>query len=151
VKQRNWLVNLLIKPWRLFCALWFNSAPLRYSFIGAWNFFFTGVLYLFLIYIFGKEKYQLALGLTFVLSTMQSFVTQRRWVWRDSLQTCSKLLLFFSGSCLQYLLGSSILFFAVNVLKLNATFVQLPVMFTIVTLFYVFNKSWVFRQRVDKD
>jgi putative flippase GtrA len=56
---------------------WQTNSVLRYLVVGMWNTVFSvGILY-FLFYLFNSRFYELELAATFVISTTQSYTTQR--------------------------------------------------------------------------
>jgi putative flippase GtrA len=124
---------------------WVTSSVFRYIIIGAWNTFFSLLLLYMLFYLFTSNHYEIELGITFIISSVQSFFAQRIFVWQSSDVVRKELIRFFAGTSSQYLLNSFSIYILDRELHFNPTYVALPLMLTITSLFYFVNKHMVFK------
>lgn len=122
-----------------------NSRIFRFLVVGLWNAFFSlGIYYLFL-FCFGTGAYEIALLISFVLSIMQSFFTQKRFVWHSKDFELTQFFHFSLICTMQYLLNALSMYLLVSQAHLSAKLMQIPVSFTIAVLSYFYFKSKVFR------
>jgi len=124
---------------------WQTNYVLRYLFVGAWNTTFSVTLLYVLFYFFNNKFYEYEFCIAYVLSTAQSYTTQKVLVWKSSTSPKVEFSRFFIATILQYLLNAVMLYFAVQGLKLKPTVVALPIMVTITFGFYFVYKNIVFR------
>jgi len=129
--------------WR---STWHTNSVLRYLVVGAWNTLFSVTLLYVLFFFFNNKFYEYELGTTYVLSTAQSYATQRLVVWKTSTSPKVEFSRFVVATISQYILSSAILYFAVHGLKLTPTFAALPIMLTLAFGFYFVNRNLVFRR-----
>ena len=124
---------------------WRTNSMLRYLVVGAWNTLFSVTLLYVLFFFFNNKFYEYELGATYLLGTVQSYITQRLVVWKSSTSPKTEFSRFVTATILQYILNSVILYFAVHGLKLKPTHAALPIMLTITCGFYFVNRNIVFR------
>ena len=124
---------------------WNASSVLRYLVVGTWNTLFSASLIYLLLFLSNNKYYEYDVALAFILSTGQSFFTQRKVVWKSSKAPHSEFLRFFVGVIAQYLLTSILLFLGVHKLDLKPTTIALPILITVTTGFYFFNRKIVFK------
>jgi putative flippase GtrA len=124
---------------------WQTNSVLRYLVVGTWNTVFSvGVLY-FLFYLFDSRFYELELAATFVLSTTQSYTTQRFVVWKSAARGKKEFFRFIIATVSQYLLNSILLYLAVHIFKFKPTYAALPILLTLTCGFYFVNRNIVFK------
>ena len=124
---------------------WETSLIVRYVFVGAWNTFFSIILLYALFFLFTSKHYELELAITFIISTGQSFVTQRIFVWQSSGVVKSELTRFFVGTGSQYILNSLSLYLLNREFHMTPSSAALPLLLVITCCFYFVNKHLVFK------
>ncbi len=129
--------------WRL---KWNTNSVLRYLIVGLWNTLFSVILLYALFFFFNTKLYEYELAVTFVLSIAQSYTTQKLLVWKSSTSPKSEFSRFFIATSSQYILNSTMLYFAVHGLKLKPTYAALPITLILTCGFYFVNRSLVFRK-----
>ena len=130
---------------KLVLEKWNSNPGLRYLVIGAWNTVFSLVLLYSFFYVFTNKYYEYELGLTYLLSTVQSYRSQKRIVWKSRIPSRSEFLRFIIGAISQYLLNSLFLYLAVHDFNMPPGLVALPVVLSVTGCFYFVNKHLVFR------
>jgi len=123
---------------------WNQNSKLRYLAVGFWNTLFSIFILYSLFFLFSDRYYLYELGANFIISTTQSYFTQRFFVWKSKNPYKKEFIKFILVSFLQYFLNSSLIFFAVNFFKLRASAVALPIALMLVCLFYLINQRTVF-------
>jgi len=130
---------------------WRTNSMLRYLVVGGWNTLFSVTLLYVLFFFFNTKFYEYELGATYVLSTAQSYATQRLVVWKSSTSPKTEFSRFIVAVIFQYLLNAATLYFAVHGLKLNPTYAALPILLTITFVFYFVNRNLVFTKKDKKN
>ena len=125
---------------------WQANSIFRYLLVGMWNALFSVILLYVLFYFFTSRYYEYELGINFVLSTVQSYTTQRIFVWGSSTSRKIEFPRFLAATSAQYALNAIVLFLAVHVFKLSPKYAALPIMLTITCCFYFVNRNLVFRR-----
>ena len=126
---------------------WHTNSILRYLVVGSWNTLFGVILLYVLFFFFNNKFYEYELCATYVLSTAQSYTTQRLVVWKSSTAPKAEFSRFVASTISQYIINSVMLYFAVHGLKLKPTYAALPIMLTIAFGFYFVNRNLVFRAK----
>lgn len=124
---------------------WHTNSMIRYLIVGAWNTLFSVILVYVLFFFFNNKYYEYELGATYVLSTAQSYTTQRLVVWKSSTPPKKEFSRFVAATISQYILNAMLLYFAVHSLKLRPTYAALPIILFITCGFYFVNRNIVFR------
>lgn len=124
---------------------WRANPLLRYFVVGSWNTLFSIVLLYALFFFFNNRNYEYELGITFVISTGQSYTTQRFVVWKSSAAPRTEFSRFFTGAVVQYIINAVVLYIFVHLFNLTSIYVALPTMLTVICGFYFVNKNLVFR------
>lgn len=139
-----------MKIHRIFYTFLENRSNLvRYLFIGAWNATFSLTFYFAVLYYFGDSLYQLTLFLTFIVSTMQSYLTQNFFVWRLRKFSYKQFGHFFVTCVIQYFLNALAMYFLVSRFHLSPRTMQIQVSFYIALGSYFYFKNRVFQLRQD--
>src|ERR1700693_5896647 len=129
---------------------WQSNSVLRYLVVGAWNTLFGVILLYVLFFFFNTKFYEYELGATYILSTAQSYTTQRLVVWKSSTPPRTEFLRFLLASISQYILNATMLFFSVHGLKLKPAYAALPIVLLITFVFYFVNRNIVFKTEINK-
>ena len=124
---------------------WDNNPIVRYVIVGAWNTIFSIILLYALFFLFTSKHYELELAITFIISTGQSFVTQRIFVLQSSGVVKSELTRFFVGTGSQYILNSLSLYLLNREFHMTPSSAALPLLLVITCCFYFVNKHLVFK------
>ncbi len=124
---------------------WVSSSVIRYLIVGAWNTFFSIAILYILFYLFSSNHYETELGIAFIFSSVQSFSTQRIFVWKSSGMVRSELIRFFVGTGAQYLLNSVSLYVLEREFHVDPSYAALPLILIITSCFYFVNKHIVFK------
>jgi putative flippase GtrA len=136
------ILNILRKYWK-------ENSAFRYLVVGLWNTAFSlGFLY-FLFFTFTNKHYELELAATFAISTIQSFNSQRRVVWKAISRPADQFIYYILSTLSQYIFSSLLLFLSVHNLKLKPEFASLPIMAILTLCFYFINKNFVFNYYKD--
>jgi len=133
------IVNLRLK--------WQSNLVLRYLAVGSWNTLFSITILYILFFLFNNKFYEIELGVTFALSTVQSYFTQRLFVWKSSTSPKSEFSRFLIAVLFQYALNSTLLYILVNDLNLRPSYVALPIMVSVTCVFYFVNRNIVFKMK----
>mgnify|MGYP002523112376 CR=1 FL=1 len=126
---------------------WFNiSDKIRFLIVGVFNFFVSYCIYSVLVYTLGEKFYQPSLALSWVISSVVSFTTQRTLVFpvkgnilKQYLKCCTTW--FFS-----YLINAFLLWFIVEQLKINVYLGQILAVSACAVFNYVMFKIFAFKK-----
>ena len=126
---------------------WFNlDDKIRYLFVGGFNFCVAYLIYAVLCLFIGESMYQIALALSWALSSVVSFVTQRTLVfegtgkWYKEYAKCCFTWVF------SYLINAGLLEFTVKILHLNVYLAQFISNFTAAVFTYIAFKKFAFKK-----
>lgn len=119
---------------------------LRFMVVGAWNASFSLILFYSLIYILGDRQYQIVLVTTFLISTIQSYITQKYLVWKLRGRRFREFMHFAMTSTVQYVANAIIMYLLVSELRFPPKVMQIPVSFFIAVGSYFYFKTRVFAQ-----
>lgn len=117
---------------------------LRFLLIGGWNAFFSLSLFYFLLYFLKTNFYELALFITFLVSTFQSYLTQTLFVWRNGIFLIKEFSHFLLVCTTQYLINAGAMLILVSGLHFSPKLMQIPVSLGIAVGFYLYFKNKVF-------
>lgn len=129
---------------------WRANPLLRYFVVGTWNTLFSIFLLYALFFFFNNRYYEYELGITFVVSTGQSYITQRFVVWKSSSSPKAEFLRFFTGTIVSYIINSVSLYIFVHSFNFKPSHVALPLLLVITCGFYFVNRNIVFKVKSDK-
>ena len=127
--------------------IWFSlDDKIRFLIVGGFNAVIAYLVYSLLCYVGGDKIYQIALALSWMITSVVSFVTQRtlvfegKGVWyKEYLKCCTTW--FFS-----YLINAILLEVTVKYCGLNVYFAQFISNFTAAIFTYVFFKKFAFNK-----
>jgi len=122
-----------------------EKSEARYIAVGVWNTFFSMAIFV-AIHIAFSEVLTVTEGLTiaFVLGVIQSFATQKKYVWRSSEKVSDEFPKFLLISTLQYL--SNVVLLRIFTLRLNMNVIlsQILIASALILITYIVLKFWVF-------
>jgi putative flippase GtrA len=125
-------------------SIWEKSEA-RYIAVGLWNTFFSMAIFV-VIQIAFSDVLTVTEGLTaaFVLGVIQSFATQKKYVWRSSEKVSDEFPKFLFISTLQYL--SNLLLLRIFTLRFNMNVIlsQILIASALILITYVVLRFWVF-------
>lgn len=129
---------MLVSTWK--------HRPIKFSVVGAWNTGFSFLLFTF-AYMLLKNQYSInhIMTGTWALSVLQSYFTQRIFVWKSDATIKIELPKFFTISVLQLMLNISLMTFFVRNFDLPIIQLQFGITLFLVTLSYYFMKEWTFK------
>ena len=121
----------------------------RYVMIGIWNTFFAIAIFL-LIHKFLAETLTLTETLTvaFGFGVVQSYVCQKKYVWRTSERVLSEFPKFLLISTLQYIANVVLLKIFTTRFKLKAVPSQIFITAALILTTYAILKLWVFKDEI---
>ena len=122
-----------------------NRQFLRYLIVGIWNACFSILVFYAFLYFFGFEKYQFAILFTFFLSTIQSYLSQSKFIWRQPLLDAKRFAHFGMVCLVQYLCNAFLMFICVALVRIPPNFSQIPVSSFIAISSYFYFKTFVFQ------
>ena len=135
-------------PERFFCLLkkaW-TIRLIRYIIVGAWNSVFgLALLFWMKIYIFKNTNLFLVFTCSSLISTSQSFMTHRFFIWKSNAALRREVIRFFVVSVSTFLINLLLLLLLVDVLHLPLIACQLCLTLSIALFVYLMLGSWVFR------
>ena len=127
--------------------IWFNlDDKIRYLIVGSFNAGVCYLIYSLICLIAGDKVYQIALALSWALSSIISFVTQRtlvfegKGVWYKEYAKCCMTWV------VSYLINAGLLEFTVKVCGLNVYLAQLISNFTAAVFTYIVFKKFAFKK-----
>ncbi len=121
------------------------SRQSRYVFIGIWNTVFGYSLFTLFIFLFASSQYLLALTLSTLLAVVNSYYTQRRFVWQSEANISGEIARFaiiFAG---QFLVNAALLYVLVDRFGYHPLSTQYVLGAVIIVSTYYLNKNWTFR------
>jgi putative flippase GtrA len=129
-------------------SYWFNlDDKIRFLFVGGFNAGISYLIYSILCILMGESMYQIALALSWAITSVISFITQRtlvfegKGVWyKEYIKCCTTW--FFS-----YLINAGLLEFTVKYCQLNVFLAQLISNFTAAVFTYIVFKLLVFKRK----
>ncbi len=123
-----------------------EKSEARYIAVGVWNTFFSMAIFV-VIQIAFSDVLTVTEGLTtaFVLGVIQSFATQKKYVWRSSEKVSEEFPKFLLISSLQYL--SNVVLLRIFTLRFNMNVIlsQILIASALILITYVALKFWVFK------
>ena len=128
------------------CLKWRNSMPLRFLFVGAWNFIFGYLVFAGLYRIFSDSWPDwLTTVVSNVIGITNSFVFHRRITYRSNGVWWKEYLRFYVVYGGQALLNVALIYILVTCCRFNAYLVQFAVAAFLTVLSYWLHKVYSFR------
>lgn len=125
------------------------SIELRFLLIGAWNTLFGFMAYTIFLWTVPKNLYLLALLLSSITAGIQSYFTQRTFVWKRLGSTSGQLFRFTTVLIVQFLSNLSLLYLSVELLQFDELLSQYVIGLIIVSLTFFTHKNWTFQQKIN--
>lgn len=126
----------------------FRSTGIRYFIVGIWN---TTFSYLLFILLLKQNLYTLSylhcLLLAGGIGILQSFITQKKIVWKTTSNYVQEFKNFTLASLLQIGLNFILLYILVDKMKLNEAFAQLLLTLVLASIMFLVQNTFVFRQK----
>jgi putative flippase GtrA len=127
-------------------VIFWEKSEARYVAVGAWNTFFSMAIFVVIQIAFSDVlTVTEALTTAFVLGVIQSFATQKKYVWRSSERVSEEFPKFLLISTLQYL--SNVVLLRIFTLRFNMNVIlsQILIASVLILTTYVVLKFWVFK------
>jgi putative flippase GtrA len=125
--------------------LWEQSET-RYVIVGAWNTVFAMAIFVIVQITFSENlNVTETLTIAFVFGVVQSFVTQRKYVWRSSERVSAEFPKFLLISALQYLANVVLLKIFTTRFNMDAILSQILIATGLILITYMILKLWVFK------
>ena len=130
-----------------FKTFWFNiSDKIRFLIVGIFNFLVSYCIYSALVFILGEKYYQLSLALSWIISSVVSFTTQKTLVFQVKGNILKQYLKCCTTWFLSYLINAFLLWFVVEQLKINVYLGQLFAVSACAVFNYVMFKIFAFKK-----
>ena len=125
-----------------------SSAPLqvRYLVVGMWNTFVGFALFTFFMFVFPISMYLLTLSLATLLSGVNSYLTQRTFVWQSNASMKAESSKFFTVFIGQFLANLILLYILVDYFKFHPLWTQYVLGGFLIMLTYITHKHWTFKK-----
>lgn len=118
----------------------------RYIAVGVWNTFFSIAVFVVVqIALSDVLTVTESLTIAFVLGVIQSFATQKKYVWRSSEKVSEEFPKFLFISTLQYLSNVVLLRIFTSRFNMNVILSQILIASALILITYVVLKFWVFK------
>jgi len=134
------MLQLIRKIWK--------RPGIRYLFIGSWNTVFGFIVFCILRFVaMPPLNTFFVVTITSVISISQSFLTQRKLVWRSKNAMRNEFLKFGCIAALQYIAGLTLIIYLVDYKKFSLLPTQLAVSVILVVVTFFIMRSWIFTSR----
>ena len=126
----------------------FLNVKYRYITFGIWNWLF-GVLVFLILSVFFKSTlhYNLLVLISYLVSSTQAHLIQRKFVWKSNNPYPSELIRFILSYIGMFISNILLLTLIVNITNFSPTVLQLIISPILVIFMYIVNKTFVFRIR----
>ena len=127
---------------------WFKlDDKIRYIFVGGFNFCVSYLIYALLCHIFGSHFYQWALALSWMISSVISFTTQKWLVFKGGNNWFQEYIKCCSTWAISYIINALLLEILVKHLAMNVYLSQFIATSTVAVLTYVLFKKFAFKNK----
>lgn len=125
---------------------WFKlDDKIRYIFVGGFNFCVSYLIYVLFCYILGASFYQWALALSWIISSVISFATQKFLVFKGGQNWIREYIKCCSTWAVSYLVNAILLEILVKYIGINIYLSQLIATSTVAVITYILFKKFAFR------
>ncbi len=125
---------------------WFKlDDRIRYIFVGGFNFCVSYLIYVLFCHILGASFYQWALALSWIISSVISFTTQKMLVFKGGKNWFSEYLKCCSTWAVSYIINAVLLEIFVKNLEFNVYLSQFIATFTVAVITYILFKKFTFK------
>ncbi len=121
------------------------SRQSRYVVIGIWNTLFGFGVFTLLIAVTPESWYLISLSISTIIAVLQSYVTQRIFVWRSKSRSQSEFIRFSLVFAFQFVFNIFLLYLCVEMFGFNPLWTQYVVGSVLILATYYFHKVWTFR------
>ena len=129
---------------------WYSlDEKIRFLFIGGFNFCVSYLIYALLCYIFGAKIYQIALVLSWILSSFVSFTTQKLLVFRGKDKWYKEYLKCCTTWFFSYLINAGLLEFFVKIVNFNVYVSQFISTLISAIFTYILFKKFAFKIKLN--
>ena len=121
-----------------------HSVKLRYVSIGVLNTLFGFGVYTLIMAFTPKPFYLFALTMATIISGIESYITQRKFVWKSSANTRTEFMKFFLVLLSQFILNSILLFVCVEYFGMEPLSTQYVIGSILIVCTYFAHRQWTF-------
>ena len=125
------------------------SIELRFLLIGGWNTLFGFMTYTIFLYSFPKDLYTLALVFSSLIAGLQSYFTQRTFVWKTPDSKSGQLFRFAIVLTVQFLSNLGLLYLSVEIFHFDELVSQYVIGLVIITFTFLIHKHWTFKGSIE--
>lgn len=126
---------------------WFKlDDKIRFLFVGGFNFGVSYLIYALICIIFGESIYQIALALTWALSSVVSFTTQKFLVFQGKDKWYKEYLKCCTTWVFSYIINAVLLEVLVKYVHMNVYWAQFIATFTAAVFTYIVFKKFAFKK-----
>ncbi|WP_428066772.1 GtrA family protein [Candidatus Proelusimicrobium volucris] len=127
--------------------LWFSlPRPIRFIATGGYNTAASYVIFAVILFLLGKERYQAALFISYILSSFNSYLAQKFLVFRTKGGYVKEYLKAMSVWLCGYLINALLLYLLTERLSVNIYFAQLISLALVTIMTYFLFKHYSFRR-----
>ena len=119
----------------------------RYLLVGIWNTLVGYSLFTFFVFLLPLSQYLLALTLSTALAGMNSYITQRLFVWQSGQKMGQEIIRFSLIFIGQFLVNVALLYVLVEIFGYHPLWTQYLLGAAIIISTYYLNKNWTFKSR----
>ena len=119
----------------------------RYLLVGIWNTLVGYSLFTFFVFLLPLSQYLLALTLSTALAGMNSYITQRLFVWQSGQKMGQEIIRFSLVFIGQFLVNAALLYVLVEIFGYHPLWTQYLLGAAIIISTYYLNKNWTFKSR----
>ena len=126
---------------------WFKiDEKIRFLFVGGFNFVVSYLIYAIICLFFGESIYQIALALTWALSSVVSFTTQKFLVFQGKDKWYKEYLKCCTTWVFSYMINAVLLEFLVKYIHVNVYIAQFFATFAAAVFTYIVFKLFAFKK-----
>ncbi len=127
---------------------WFKlPEKIRFLLVGGFNTVVSYLMFVGFIYVLGQDKYQLSLGLSWLLSSIISFSTQKIFVFETRGHWMSEYVKCLCSWSIGYVINAGALELSISVLALNVYIGQAAAIILTTIVTYLLFKYFAFKRR----
>jgi putative flippase GtrA len=141
------MIELYLKIYR-----WWMTWPqkIRFLLVGGYNTVFSYLLFAGLLWLFNGQYEQLALALSFALSSINSFWTQKIYVFGSTAPAWPEFIKCLGTWGISYGLNAALLWGFVDGIGMNAYIAQIIILVILTIFSWVMLKHFAFKNKMDK-
>ena len=141
------MIELYLKIYR-----WWMTWPqkIRFLLVGGYNTVFSYLLFAGLLWVFNGQYEQLALALSFALSSINSFWTQKIYVFASKAPAWPEFIKCLGTWGISYGLNAGLLWGFVDGIGINAYIAQIIILVILTIFSWIMLKHFAFRNNMEK-